>query len=71
METDQTIELNFDLIIGADGAFSAIRKHMMKMPLFDFSQTYIEHGYMELCIPPDSAGNVIKYYALFCFRRLY
>ncbi|XP_044742432.1 kynurenine 3-monooxygenase [Chrysoperla carnea] len=57
METDQTIELNFDLIIGADGAFSAIRKHMMKMPLFDFSQTYIEHGYMELCIPPDSEGK--------------
>lgn len=25
---------------------------MMKEPLFNFSQTYIEHGYLELCIPP-------------------
>lgn len=25
---------------------------MMKQPLFDFNQKYIEHGYLELCIPP-------------------
>lgn len=27
------------------------------MPGFDFNQTYIEHGYVELCIPP-SDGEV-------------
>lgn len=25
---------------------------MLKRPGFDFSQTYIEHGYVELNIPP-------------------
>ncbi|XP_061383526.1 kynurenine 3-monooxygenase [Danaus plexippus] len=52
--TRETVEVNADLIIGADGAFSAVRKEMMKQPLFNFSQEYIEHGYLELCIPPGS-----------------
>lgn len=46
-------EATADLIIGCDGAFSAVRKHMLQYPGFDFNQTYIEHGYLELCIPPD------------------
>ncbi|XP_025602652.2 kynurenine 3-monooxygenase isoform X1 [Athalia rosae] len=46
-----------DLIVGADGAFSAVRRIMMKKPLYNFSQTYIEHGYMELCIPPKGEGK--------------
>lgn len=25
---------------------------MLQSPGFDFSQTYIDHGYIELCIPP-------------------
>ena len=41
-----------DLVIGCDGAFSAVRKEMMKRPRFNYSQTYIPHAYMELCIPP-------------------
>lgn len=31
---------------------------MMKQPLFDFSQKYIEHGYLELCIPASDDGGV-------------
>ncbi|XP_071438692.1 kynurenine 3-monooxygenase isoform X2 [Hetaerina americana] len=46
-----------DLVIGADGAFSSVRKQLMKQPLFNYSQTYIEHGYMELCIPPKKSGD--------------
>uniref|UniRef100_A0A8D9EL61 Kynurenine 3-monooxygenase n=2 Tax=Cacopsylla melanoneura TaxID=428564 RepID=A0A8D9EL61_9HEMI len=45
------------LIIGADGAHSGVRKCLMSQPRFDFSQTYIEHGYLELCIPPSDDGN--------------
>ncbi|XP_059470305.1 kynurenine 3-monooxygenase [Neocloeon triangulifer] len=45
------------LVVGADGAFSSVRRQMMKQPLFDFSQTYIPHGYLELCIPPLSDGS--------------
>lgn len=41
-----------DLIVGCDGAFSTVRRHMTQTPGFDFSQTYIDHGYIELCIPP-------------------
>ncbi|XP_053980177.1 kynurenine 3-monooxygenase [Hylaeus volcanicus] len=47
-----TIEdVESDLIIGADGAYSTIRRLMTKRPLFDCSQKYIEHGYVELFVP--------------------
>ena len=46
-----------DLIIGADGAFSAIRTKMMKQDRFQYSQYYIEHGYKELLIPANLDGS--------------
>lgn len=48
-----------DVIVGCDGAFSAVRRLMLQIPGFDFSQTYIDHGYIELCIPPVN-GEVKK-----------
>lgn len=39
------------MIVGCDGAFSAVRQQMIKNYGFNFSQEYIEHGYLELCIP--------------------
>ncbi|MBL9141221.1 MAG: FAD-dependent monooxygenase, partial [Phycisphaerae bacterium] len=45
-----------DLIVGADGAFSALRAHMEKRERFDYSQSSLQHGYKELCIPPVAAG---------------
>ena len=39
-----------DFILGCDGAFSTIRKAFMRQPWFDYSQTYIPHAYIELCI---------------------
>ncbi|XP_018568258.1 kynurenine 3-monooxygenase [Anoplophora glabripennis] len=51
--TFETSEDTADLIIGADGAFSALRRSMQKTPLFEFSQKYVEHGYLELSIPPE------------------
>lgn len=47
-----------DLIVGADGVYSAVRKSMMKQPMFNYSHTYIDHGYMELVIPPSSDNKV-------------
>ena len=41
-----------DLLIGADGAFSPIRGAMEKTDRFEYSQTYLGHGYKELHIPP-------------------
>lgn len=43
-------------IVGADGAFSAIRARMQRTDRFDYSQGYLEHGYKELSIPPGPGG---------------
>lgn len=49
----------FDLLIGADGAYSAVRAALQFGGRFNFSQEYIEHGYKELHIPPASDGNYL------------
>lgn len=54
------MEVKADLVVGCDGAFSAVRREIMKRPGFNYSQTYIDHGYLELCIPPGNDGNVNK-----------
>ena len=46
-----------DMIIGADGAYSVIRSKMIKQDRFQYSQYYIEHGYKELTIPANSDGT--------------
>ncbi len=46
------IHKKFDVIIGADGAFSAVRGSMQFTDRFEYSQSYIEHGYKEFRIPP-------------------
>jgi len=48
-----------DLIIGADGAFSAIRSALQVSDRFEYSQHYIEHGYKELRIPPGPNGEFV------------
>ena len=40
-----------DLIVGADGAFSAVRNTLQFKPGFNYSQMYLEHGYKEFHIP--------------------
>ncbi len=46
-----------DIIIGADGAFSAVRGHMQRTPLFNYRQNYLPHGYKELHIPANEDGT--------------
>ncbi|MEO9872842.1 FAD-dependent oxidoreductase [Ekhidna sp.] len=46
------VSVESDLIIGTDGAFSALRKKLQFTDRFNFSQHYIEHGYKELSIKP-------------------
>ena len=45
-------------VIATDGAGSAVRNAMLHggVPRFDFSQKWLEHGYMELHIPPAPDG---------------
>ena len=59
-----------DLIIGCDGAFSVVRRQMMKKTLLDYEQVFIPHGYMELCMPPTDRDEVCLFsYIHICVRR--
>lgn len=46
------IEIDFDLMIGADGAHSAVRYHLMKYIRMDYSQDYIDTLWCEFQIEP-------------------
>ncbi|HNP17973.1 MAG TPA: NAD(P)/FAD-dependent oxidoreductase [Fulvivirga sp.] len=46
-----------DVIIGADGAYSVVRRLLQRTERFNYSQYYIEHGYKELSIPAASNGG--------------
>ncbi len=49
---------NFELLFGADGAFSAARlQHQLQHHKFDYQQYYIDCGYKELTIPPTADGD--------------
>ena len=52
-----TMELDADLIVGADGAYSAVRSAMQRNERFDYRQEYLRHGYKELTIPPADASG--------------
>ena len=46
-----------DLLFGADGAFSALRRSYTHLDRVNASQMYLEYGYKELCILPDEHGK--------------
>ena len=48
---DGPVDVTADAIIGADGAFSVVRRAMQGREGFDFSQDYLSHSYKELTIP--------------------
>ncbi len=50
-------DLKYDLIFGADGAFSRIRHRMQRQAMFDYSQEFMKIGYKELHIPANSDGT--------------
>ncbi len=65
-----TVHKQFDLIIGTDGAFSAVRGALQITDRFDYSQQYIEHGYKELRIPSsDLRTHLIEKNALHIWPR--
>lgn len=55
--TQESTVVSADHVIGADGAFSAVRGAMMKTDRFNYSQSYLSHGYKELCIPAAEEGG--------------
>lgn len=45
-----------DFIVGADGAYSAVRGQLHKQDRFNYQQDYLSHGYKELTIPANAGG---------------
>lgn len=56
---NSTKTVKADLLFGADGAFSALRKSYTHTERVDAAHHYLKHGYKELCIPPDAAGKMM------------
>lgn len=46
-----------DILVGVDGAYSAVRSSLQKTERFNYSQSYLAHGYKELTIPPGPGGT--------------
>ena len=61
-EQGQWTELKYDMVFGADGAFSRIRHRMQRQSMFDYSQEFMKIGYKELHIPanPDGTHKIDK-----------
>lgn len=51
------IEVNFDLLIGADGAHSAVRYHLMKFVQMSYQQEYIDKLWCQFHVPPAPNGD--------------
>ena len=57
--TKEEFSIDADVIFGADGAGSVLRKsyYLERKFLFSYSQNYLSHGYKELEIPADKNGK--------------
>jgi kynurenine 3-monooxygenase len=51
------LQLPYDTIYGADGAYSTVRLRLQKTGRFDFEQEFLSHGYKELLIPAAADGS--------------
>ena len=56
--TNGSVTARGDAVIGVDGAFSAVRKSMQNaIANFQYDESYLDHGYKELTIPPALDGS--------------
>jgi kynurenine 3-monooxygenase len=51
------IEVSFDFMIGADGAHSAVRYHLMKYTRMSYQQEYIETLWCEFHMDPSATND--------------
>jgi kynurenine 3-monooxygenase len=56
-ERGEWTEVNYDMVFGADGAFSRIRHRMQRQSMFNYSQEFLDIGYKELNIPANADGT--------------
>ncbi|SDM19842.1 FAD-dependent oxidoreductase [Nonomuraea jiangxiensis] len=57
------------VVIGADGAYSAVRARLQQLPGVSFSQDYLDYGYKELSIPPRDGRFAMDPAALHIWPR--
>jgi kynurenine 3-monooxygenase len=57
LSTGATRIVSGDVVVGADGAFSPVRRSMQKLDRFDYSQSYLPQCYKELVIPKAEDGG--------------
>jgi kynurenine 3-monooxygenase len=50
-------EASFEVLIGADGAGSALRRAMSAVDSLGVSEELLDHGYLELTLPPTPRGT--------------
>jgi kynurenine 3-monooxygenase len=58
-KTGEITELNPELLIGTDGSASVIRQEMQKQDGYECSESLLDYGYKELCIPSGQAGSFL------------
>lgn len=51
------VDVQPELVVAADGVYSAVRARLQRQSRFDFEQLYLGHGYTELEIPPGPDGG--------------
>jgi kynurenine 3-monooxygenase len=58
-ETERGVweDKKYDMVFGADGAFSRIRHRMQRQNMFNYSQEFLNMGYKELNIPANFDGT--------------
>lgn len=56
-KSKEKIRKVYDITIGTDGAYSIVRKDLLKKSRINFSRQYIAHGYKELNIPPVTTSS--------------
>ncbi|RHZ76809.1 hypothetical protein Glove_192g11 [Diversispora epigaea] len=62
-EDGKLVQYTADLIIGADGVHSTVRRQLMRIINMNYQQEYIPHIYCELTIPPKvtEKGNETEF----------
>lgn len=56
-ERGEWTDHKYDMVFGADGAFSRVRHRMQRQSMFNYSQEFLNTGYKELHIPANADGS--------------
>ncbi|OTA95001.1 hypothetical protein M434DRAFT_394208 [Hypoxylon sp. CO27-5] len=54
----EEVEISFDFMIGADGAHSAVRYHLMKFTRMNYQQEYVDTLWCEFRIEPNEGADI-------------